>query len=114
MRDDIDLIISGTDADETVKKALKQHAKSLQSEMNVDWDTLSEEQSKEAMRQLSNNSTRSLQCLMETLGSGFSGASRTLQALTFNTKERTMHYLKGDNVANGMAFSVGGHENACD
>ncbi|MDD1781896.1 hypothetical protein LRP49_11990 [Enterovibrio sp. ZSDZ35] len=114
VRDDIDLIISGTDVDETVKQALTQHAKSLQNEMKVDWDSLSEEESKAAMRQLSSDSISSKRCLMETLGSGFSKVTRTLKALTYNTKARTMHYLKGNNVANGMAFSVGGHDNACD
>ncbi|CZF86461.1 hypothetical protein [Grimontia marina] len=114
VRDDIDMIISDTDADETVKQALIQHAKSLQNEMKVDWDSLGEEEGKAAMRQLSSDSIRSKRCLMESLGSGFSKVTRTLKALTYNTKARTMHYLKGNKVANGMAFSVGGHENACE
>ncbi|MDD1779994.1 hypothetical protein LRP49_02175 [Enterovibrio sp. ZSDZ35] len=114
VRDDIDLIIADTNADDAVKKALTQTAKALQDEMKVDWDSLSETEAKDAIRELSSTSVKSHQCMAETLGSGFSRTSKTLQALTFNTKARTLHYLKGNNVADGMAFSIGDHDNACE
>ncbi|MDD1791595.1 hypothetical protein L4D06_08400 [Enterovibrio makurazakiensis] len=114
VRDDIDVIINDITSDTPIKEALVQVATSYQKELTVDWGVLSDEEAKSMQRTLFSDMSKASQCLGETLGAGFSGPSRILKALTYNTKNRSLHFIKSNSIADGMAFTVGGFEDACE
>ncbi|MBB1389826.1 hypothetical protein H5185_10390 [Shewanella sp. SG44-6] len=108
IRDDIDLFIKNENLTPVQVKALNQMAASLQEQVSVDIDDGN------AITIAAENGTRALNCVVKTF-QDFSLTkkySKTLQAYTANTYERTQNYLRYNHKLDGTVSSLP-TENTC-
>lgn len=103
VRDDIDAWISALPITDIQKKAATQDAKSTQNALLVDTKDMA------AMDAAGDESMAGIVCLKDTFEPNYQEGSKLsakLEAMTVNTKERTIQYIKYNRAASGSVTSL--------
>ena len=103
VRDDIDAWIAAMPITEIQKKAAAQIARSTQNALLVDT------KDKAAMDSVGDESMAGIVCLKDTFEPNYQEGSKLsskLEAMTVNTKERTIQYIKYNRAASGSVTSL--------
>lgn len=106
IRDDIENFINLLEVTDPVRNAIKQNARQFQINLYHDWNDDSDENVVKAWR-MGDEYEKVLAC-KKFVGIDIDdniNTSKTLRALTYNTKARTMHFLSYNRLQDG-AYSV--------
>ncbi|ARP38397.1 chromosome partitioning protein ParA [Vibrio syngnathi] len=107
IRDDIEAFIDALEVTEPVRKALKQEARQAQESLYHDWNAKTDANIRKAL-DISYKYDKVLAC-KEFVGipvRDITNTGRTVDALTYNTKARTMTYLAYNHLLNGSVSTL--------
>lgn len=107
IRDDIEAFIDALEVTEPVRKALKQEARQAQESLYHDWSEKTDANIRRALR-IADKYNKVLAC-KEFVGIGIDDSistANTIDALTYNTKARTMTYLTYNHLLDGSVSTL--------
>ncbi|HDY7719917.1 TPA: chromosome partitioning protein ParA [Vibrio vulnificus] len=107
IRDDIEAFIDVLEVTEPVRKALKKDARSTQENLHYDFSDNTEENEHKAL-EIAKEDFKVIACY-EFVGvqvRDITQTSRTITALTYNTKERTLAFLAYNRLLNGSGGTL--------
>ncbi|KXO13126.1 UPF0325 protein YaeH [Moritella sp. JT01] len=116
IRDDVEAFIDALEVTEPVRKALKQDAKFMQENLHYDFSEKNDTNIVKAL-EIANKHNKVIACkrFVGIPVRDRTNTSRTIEALTYNTKSRTMAYLTYNHLLDGStSISLPAKEEYCE